>query len=193
MSDVDVYPLFLLLRGRLVTVIGGGAVAERKVEALLEAGAAVRVVALDATTALLGLAAARRVEHRRGAFEPGQLDGAWLVFACTDDADVQRAIAAECDRRRLFCVAVDDIANASAYGGSVLRRPPFTIAISSGGAAPALTRLVREVLDSALPPADFVARARALRARWQRDRTPMAARFPALLRELAGLAERERE
>jgi siroheme synthase-like protein len=191
-SDRAVYPLFLLLRDRLVVVVGGGSVAERKVDALLEAGATVRVVAERATPGLVRLAAEGRVEHRRRVYEARELDGAWLVVACTDDPIAQRSIADHCERRRLFCLAVDDVANATAYGGSVIRRPPFTVAISSGGAMPALTRLVREVIEAALPSEGYVARARALRAQWKRDKVPMGSRFPALLRELTASARKER-
>jgi uroporphyrin-III C-methyltransferase/precorrin-2 dehydrogenase/sirohydrochlorin ferrochelatase len=191
-SDREVYPLFLLLHRRLVVVVGGGRVAERKVEALLSAGASVRVVAEQATPALERLAAEGRVAHRRKPFDEPELEGAWLVVACTDDPATQRSIADHCERRRLFCLAVDDVANATAYGGSLIRRPPFTVAISSGGAAPALTRLVREVIEAALPAEDYVARARALRAHWKRDRVPIASRFPTLLRELVAIARKER-
>jgi len=187
-KDVSVYPVFLVLRGRLVVVVGGGEVAERKIDALLAAGATIRMVAEAATPALESLAAEGRIDHRQKVFEGAELEGAWFVLACTDDSAVQRDVARHCELRRMFCLAVDDVENASAYGGSLVRRPPFTIAISSGGAAPALTRLVREVIERALPPDEYVARARQLRAQWKRDKVPMASRFPALLRELAEMA-----
>jgi siroheme synthase-like protein len=114
----------------------------------------------------------------------GDVDGAWLVIAATSDAAVQRAVAASCAARRVFCIAVDDPANASAYSGSVIRRPPFTIALSSSGETPGLTRLLREVLESALPPDEWVARARVLRKKWRAEQTPMAERFAELVRGL---------
>lgn len=177
-------PLFLKLEGRTALVVGAGAVAERKIAALLDAGALVRVVAPEASDAVRTLAAEGRVEWRARAFEDADLDGAWLAFAATSDAVVQRGVAESAAARRVFCVAVDDPPNASAYSGAVVRRPPFAIAVSSSGAAPALTRLVREVLESALPSDDWIARAEQLRARWLAEKTPMQDRFEQLVREL---------
>ena len=90
----------------------------------------------------------------------------------------------------MFCVAVDDPPNATAYSGAVVRRAPFTIAISSSGAAPALTRLVREMVEQVLPGEEWVAHAQQLRERWKSEGTPMADRFAELVRELAA---RERD
>jgi len=177
-------PLFLKLEGRTVLVVGAGAVAERKIAALLETAARVRVVAPEAIDGVRGLASAGRIEWSARAFDDGDVDGAWLVFAATPDASVQRRVSEAATARRVFCVAVDDPAHASAYSGAVVRRPPFAIAISSSGAAPALTRLVREVAEAALPSDDWIARAEQLRARWLADGTPMQERFEQLAREL---------
>lgn len=180
----EVFPVFLRLRGRGVVVAGGGDVAERKVRSLLDAGADVHVVAPETTEALRSLAntGAIRISKRR--FEDRDLDGVWFVVACTDDPAVQRTVADACDARRLFCLAVDDVAHASAFGGSVVRRPPFLIAISSSGKTPALTRLVREILESALPPSHWVRRARELRRSWKERGVPMEDRFLELVRAL---------
>ena len=183
--SLAVYPIFLLLADRRVVVVGGGSVAERKVASLLEAGARVLVVAPAVTVRLDELAREGAVARRAGSFRPDDVDGAWLVVACTDDGAVQAAVAEACEARRVFCVAVDDLANASAIGGSVVRRPPFTIAISSSAEAPALTRLVREVLEAALPPGRYVEAARALRRAWKERGTPMDERFAELLRALS--------
>ena len=122
-----------------------------------------------------------RVRVERRAFRDGDVEGTWLVIAATDDADVQRQIAAACERARVFCVAVDDPPNASAYGGAILRRGPVTISISTSGEAPALARLMREVLEQALPDEGFVEAARALREKWKAARTPMGSRFAELV------------
>jgi siroheme synthase-like protein len=181
--DEALYPLFLKMRGRTVLVIGGGAVAERKVGALLESGAAVRLVALEATAELRRLAADGRLEWHARAFEPADADGAWLIVAATDDAAVQARAAETGEARSTFVLAVDDPGHATAYAGATVRRPPFVIAISSSGATPALTRLVREILEAALPGEDWIARAKELRARWKAERTPMGERFAALVRD----------
>lgn len=176
------YPLFLRLGGRLVLVVGGGVVAERKVGDLLAAGARVQVVAPEVTAGLAELAQRGEVALERRPFEAGDVEGAWLVIAATDAPDAQAAAREAADRARVFVVAVDDPANATAYGGAVLRREGMTVAISTAGAAPALARLLREVLEQALPEGDWVARATELRERWKREGTPMASRFGELVR-----------
>jgi siroheme synthase-like protein len=181
MADV-VFPLFLRLSGRRVVVIGAGEVATRKVAGLLENGAAVTVVAPRVTEALASRAARGELVLYARAFEPADLDGVWLAFAATDDPEAQATVARVADEKRVWLVAVDDVANASAFGGAVVRRPPFLIAISSSGATPALTRLVREVLESALPEESWVSAARALRADWKTRGTPMGERFAELVR-----------
>jgi uroporphyrin-III C-methyltransferase/precorrin-2 dehydrogenase/sirohydrochlorin ferrochelatase len=175
-------PLFLDVSGRDVLVVGGGAIAERKTADLLEAGASVRVVAKEATPALVALARAGDVALETRAFEDRDVADAWLVYAATDDDAVQRRIAAVCEEARVFCIAVDDPANASAFGGGVVRRGGVTIAISTSGEAPAVARLMRELLEQALPEADWLEAARALREKWKRDGTPMESRFPDLVR-----------
>lgn len=183
---VEVFPLFLLLEGRAVVVVGAGSVAERKVLDLLAAGAHVTCVAPRAAPPLEELARCRKITWEARPFAPGDLDGAWLAFAATDDASVQRAVASAAEERRVFLVAVDDVPNASAYSGSILRRPPYVVAISSGGEAPALTRLLREILEAVLPGEDWIAAAQALRAKWKHEGTPVASRFGELVRAFKG-------
>jgi uroporphyrin-III C-methyltransferase/precorrin-2 dehydrogenase/sirohydrochlorin ferrochelatase len=182
-DEATLYPLFLKLRGRAVLVVGGGQVAERKVASLLESGATVRLVAPEATPALRRLAAEGRLEwHARG-FDDRDIDGAWLAIAATDIAELQARVANAGAVRSTFVVAVDDPDHASAYGGAVIRRPPFLVAISSSGATPALSRLLREIIEEVLPGDDWIARARDLRARWKADGTPMGERFADLVRD----------
>jgi siroheme synthase-like protein len=183
-SGAGLYPVFLKLEGRRVLVVGAGPVAERKVEALLGAKAAVRVVAPEASPALREWAAKGTVEWLARPFDPADADGAWLVIAATSDAAVQRSVADAAEARGRFVIAVDDPAHASAYSGAVVSRPPFAIAISSSGAAPALTRLVREVIEHVLPSEDAIADAQRLRAKWLASGTPIGDRFDELVREL---------
>jgi uroporphyrin-III C-methyltransferase / precorrin-2 dehydrogenase / sirohydrochlorin ferrochelatase len=179
--SAPLFPLFLRLAGKDVLVVGGGTVAERKIADLHAAGAAVRVVAVDVTTGIRDLAnAGVRLSER--AFDEKDLDGAWLVVAATDQPDVQARVCSAADRARVFSIAVDDPPNGSAYSASTLRRGPFTVAISSTGEAPALSRLLREVLEQALPAEDWIEAARALRERWRTDKTPMASRFAELVK-----------
>jgi siroheme synthase-like protein len=176
------FPLFLRLDGRRVVVVGAGTVATRKVRELLEWGARLTVVAPDVTETLATLARDGKIGLRAGRFAPSDLEDAWLVVAATKDAAVQSEVARVAGERRVWLVAVDDMTNATAYFGAVLRRPPFIVSISSSGATPALTRLIREVLESALPEESWTEAARALRADWKRRGTPMNARFAELVR-----------
>jgi siroheme synthase-like protein len=176
------YPLFLRLEGRLVVVAGAGAVAERKIDDLLAAGARVRVIAPEATSHVRTLVERGDVEWHARKLLPGDLDDAWLAMAATTDDAAQALAAREAERLRIFCIAVDDIPNTSAFGGATLRRPPFLVVISTSGEAPALARLLREMLDQFLPEESWIAEARALRRKWKADGTPMASRFGELVR-----------
>jgi siroheme synthase-like protein len=185
MSAAGLYPVFLKLEGRQALVVGAGTVGERKIEALLLAGARVRVVAPEATPRVRDLARKGALEWRARPFEDADAEGAWLIVAATPDAAAQGRVAACAGARRAFVIAVDDPPNASAYSGAVVRRPPFTIAISSSGETPALTRLLREIIEHALPADDWIAHARLLRRKWRAEKTPMGQRFGELVRELA--------
>ena len=178
----NLFPVFLKLTGRTVVVVGAGSVAASKLSALVEAGAAVRVVApeIGSNIERPGVSIVRR------AFQPDDLNGAWLVVAAATPA-VNRQVADAADARRVFVNAVDDPANASAYLGGVVRRGGVTFAISTDGRAPALAGLLREGLDAVLPAADlerWMSEAERLRDRWRADGVPMDARRPLLLKAL---------
>jgi siroheme synthase-like protein len=183
------YPVFLDLRGLPVVVVGGGPVAASKLDGLLAAGARVTVVAPEIIAAIR----ARDVTLIERAFVPTDLDGArWVVAAATREVD--RDVAAAAAVRGLFVNAADDKAAASAYLGGVVRRGDVTIAISTGGVAPALAGLLREALDAVLPDGPdgidrWVDVAREARAAWQRSGVPIAQRRPLLLGALMRLHE----
>jgi uroporphyrin-III C-methyltransferase/precorrin-2 dehydrogenase/sirohydrochlorin ferrochelatase len=187
------FPLFLKLRGRRVLLVGGGAVAAGKLDALLAAGAEVVVVAPEIRPEIevrpeIGVrpqigAGGVRVE-RRG-FAPGDLDGVWLVVAAAPP-DVNREVAAAAEQRRIFVNAVDDPGHASAYTGGVLRKGGVTVVVSTGGEAPALAGLLREGLEELVPDEVGEWRRAALRVKRRQRRlgVPMAQRRPELLRAL---------
>jgi uroporphyrin-III C-methyltransferase/precorrin-2 dehydrogenase/sirohydrochlorin ferrochelatase len=149
-SPAPLFPLFADLRGRRVLVVGGGAVARRKLEPLLAAGARVVVASPRLDSAVAELFAAGRIEHLAGPFEPGWLDGSWLVVAATDDGDVNRAVAAAAAERRIWANVVDDLELSSYQSPARIERGPLQIAISSGGGAPMLARHLREKLEAEL-------------------------------------------
>lgn len=186
--DRAVHPVFLRLEGRRVLVVGGGTVAARKVGSLLLSGAKVCVVAPEANDEIQRMARDGRVEWHGREFVDADADATWLIVASTSDPDVQRRVAAAAEARQTFVIAVDDIANSSAYSGAIVHRSPFTIAISSSGTTPALTRLVREIVEDVLPPDAWIEHAKQLRARWLQRGTPVGERFGELVRELAAKA-----
>lgn len=181
-----VYPVFLNVTGRDCLVVGAGTIAERKIQDLVEAGATVRVVAPHATAQVQRWAQEGRLRWQGRPFEDADLEGAWFVVSATGDAAVQGRIFSLAQERRCFVLAIDDLAHGSAYSGSVVRRTPFLVTIFSFGEAPALSRLLREMLDEFLPSEDWVRHARALRARWRSEGTPMGDRFAQLVREFKG-------
>jgi uroporphyrin-III C-methyltransferase/precorrin-2 dehydrogenase/sirohydrochlorin ferrochelatase len=166
---MELLPLFLKLAGRRVVRVGAGTVAGGKLDALVRAGADVRVVDPDA-------------------FQPADLDDAWLVVsACS--VEINRAVAAAAEARRIFVNAVDDPPNATAYLGGVVRRSGVTIAISTSGNAPALAGVLREGIDALLPPDldRWTECARDLRVAWKAEGVPMEARRPQLVEALKRL------
>jgi uroporphyrin-III C-methyltransferase / precorrin-2 dehydrogenase / sirohydrochlorin ferrochelatase len=184
------FPLFLKLRGRRVLLVGGGPVAAGKLAPLLAAGAEVTVVAPEVSPEIVG---APRVRVERRGFVPDDLDGAWLVVAAAPPA-VNREVALAAEALHLFVNAVDDPRHASAYTGGVLSKGGVTVALSTGGEAPALAGLLREGLEALVP--DDVARwrraARLLKRLQRRKGTPLPVRRPQLLRALNRLYERRR-
>ena len=123
------YPLMLDLTGRRAVVVGGGPVALRRAQALLAAGAQVHVVAPQVDPALAGLPVT--ISRRR--YRDGDLAGAWLVHAATDDPAVNGAVAADAERLRLWCVRADDAARSPAWTPAVTRHGDITVAVTAGG------------------------------------------------------------
>lgn len=132
-SSVPPYLLGLRLNGRLVVVVGGGRVAQRRVPALLSAGAVVTVIAPEITPALDDLVADGKVTWLARRFESGDCAAAWLVQACTDDPKVNAAVAAEAEAARIWCVRADDAQASAAWtpaGGQV---GETTVGVLAGG------------------------------------------------------------
>ncbi|MFC5569691.1 siroheme synthase CysG [Lysobacter yangpyeongensis] len=150
MSAPPLFPFFAQLAGRGVLVVGGGAVARRKVLALLATGARVRVGAPELEPEMAEWTAQGRIEAIRGAFEPEWLDEIWLVVAATDDPAVNRAVAEAAEARRIWANVVDDAELSSVHLPARVERGSVQIAISSGGGAPMLARHLREQLERQL-------------------------------------------
>ena len=145
------YPIVVDLTGRPCLVIGGGAVALRKVAGLVEAGARVTVLSPWLTPALLRLATEAPLRWRPREYAAGDAAGFVLVMVATDDRAVNAAVAAECRERGIWVNCADDPARCDFILPSVLRRGAVTVAVSTGGQSPTLARLLREDLDALLP------------------------------------------
>src|SRR5437868_9112244 len=138
------YPVFLDLRGRRAVVIGGGAVAEQKVHSLIAAGAHVTLVSPETTPALADLARRGAIELRRRPYRPGDLAGAWLAIAASDDRSVNEAVWAEAERVGVPLNAVDDLEHCSFIAPAIHREGDITVAVSTGGKSPALAGRLRQ-------------------------------------------------
>lgn len=149
-GSTPLFPLFLDLRERRVVVVGGGTVARRKVAALREAGARVRLVAPGVLPDLQADAEAGLLDLVIDDFAPPHLDDAWLVVAATDDAAVNEAVATAARERRIWANVVDDAERSSVQVPARVERGPLQVAISSGGGAPMLARHLREKLEAEL-------------------------------------------
>jgi siroheme synthase-like protein len=145
------YPISVDLVGRPCLVVGGGAVALRKVSALVEAGARVTVVSPSLTPALLRLASEAPLRWRPREYAAGDAAGFVLVMVATDDRAVNAAVAIECRERGIWVNCADDPERCDFILPSVLRRGAVTVAVSTGGQSPTMARLVREELDALLP------------------------------------------
>lgn len=146
------FPINLAIRGQSTIVVGGGAVAARKCLRLLDAEAKVTVIAPDLEEGLRMLRDDGRIIHLAREFAPGDLAGAMLAFAATDDPAVNRAVAEEAKARGIPA----NIADAPELGTftlpAVLTRGELQIAVSTGGASPALARQIRDELEERFGP-----------------------------------------
>ena len=155
------YPIFLSVAGTPCVVVGAGPVAQRKSLALLSAGAAVTVVAPQATERVESLAVEGRLQWLAEAYEPKHLDGARLVFAATDDAELNQRVAADA-RARGALVNVAEPPEAGDFAvPATVKRGEICIAVSTGGASPALAKKLREQIEAVVGE-EYAALARLL-------------------------------
>lgn len=145
---MDYYPIFLNLAGRPCLVVGGGPVAERKVEGLVRAGAIVTVISPDLTDALARLMQDQKIAHEKRPYRPGDMARYQIVFTATDDPDLNRAIYEEGRERGIWVNTADDPAHCDFILPSVLRRGELAVAVATGAASPALSRAIREELEN---------------------------------------------
>ncbi len=180
------YPILMNVLGRELVVIGGGSVAGRKLEALLECGARPTVIAPRLGAAVRRLVDSGRVRHVARRYRPGDLAGARLALIAVADPEASSRAAAEASRRGIPVNVADRPELSSFILPSVLRRGRLTVAVSTGGASPAWARRIRLRLEAAFGPEYALLFERLARARRRTlDRVRDGRRRRRLLRSLA--------
>jgi len=146
------YPVNLVVARRRCVVVGAGRIAARKVDGLLAAGAEVHVVAPGLGDKVRAWRDEGRITVTERAFRPGDLDGAWLATAATDDHIVNHAVYEAGDARGVWVNSADDPDNCSFTLMSVIRRGELVVTVGTGGRSPALATWLKERITAELGP-----------------------------------------
>lgn len=146
------YPVQLDITNKTCAVIGGGSVAERKVKGLLDCGARVRVVSPEVTDRISTLVSQGKIEWRQKKYSDGDLEGAILVFAATNNGEVQEKICREAEERGQLLNVVDNPHRCTFHVPASVRRGDLTLTVSTGGRSPALAAEIRQRLEEEFGP-----------------------------------------
>ncbi len=146
------YPVNLLVQGRRCVVVGAGRIAARKIDALLEAGAAVHVIAPDLGDEVRAWRDAGRLTADERGFRPDDLDDAWLATVAVGIPEVSAAVAAAGESRRVWVNSADDPANCSFTLTSVVRQGDIVVTIGTGGRSPALATWLKDHVRTEMGP-----------------------------------------
>jgi precorrin-2 dehydrogenase / sirohydrochlorin ferrochelatase len=149
----SLFPMFLKLEGRECLVVGAGKVGEPKIAGLLESGAQVRVVALEATATVHEWARGGKIELDIRAFLPADLGAAFLVVVATNSRSLNERVYREAQRRRILCNVVDVPDLCDFFYPAVVRRGDLQIAVSTNGQSPSLAQKIRQQLEKQFGPA----------------------------------------
>jgi len=149
---MSLYPINLKIGGKLCVIVGGGVVANRKATGLIEAGAHVRVISPELVGGLQGLARQKKLEWFSRTFAEGDLEGAFLVFAATNNSGVQAQIHHEAEKNRVLLNSADDPVGSNFHVPAHFRRGKMLLSIATGGGSPALAKELREKLEEVLVP-----------------------------------------
>jgi precorrin-2 dehydrogenase/sirohydrochlorin ferrochelatase len=141
------YPVLIQLEGKKVLVVGGGTVAERKVETLLQYGAQVQVISREMTPRLRRYSEGGKIGFIGQEFNEDWLEEAFMVIAATDDPSLNHQVSEKAKEKGLLVNAVDQPADCNFILPSILRRGDLLIAVSTSGKSPALAKKVREALE----------------------------------------------
>jgi len=142
------YPAFLDIQGRACLVVGGGCVASRKVDTLLECGAVVTVVSPEISPSLQDLANARRITLKTRAYKADDLEGQFLVIGATNNEVLNHQISTHAEARNLLCNIADRPSVCNFILPSIIQRGDLVLAISTSGKSPAFAKKLRQDLES---------------------------------------------
>ena len=145
----EYYPVYLNLAGKRCVILGGGTIAQGKIAALRDAGASITVISPEATDGIRRAAQRGHITFEQREYRAGDLDGAFIAVAATNVWHVNREIYEEAEERGVLLNVVDDPDQCTFIAPSIVRRDPITLAVSTGGASPALARKMRETLADA--------------------------------------------
>jgi precorrin-2 dehydrogenase / sirohydrochlorin ferrochelatase len=148
----SLFPMFLKLEGKRCLVVGAGKVGEPKIAGLLDTGARIRVIALEASETVHAWANAGKITLESRAFAPEDLDGTFLAVVATSSPSVNEFIYREAERRGVLCNVVDVPEYCDFYYPAVVRRGDLQIAISTGGQSPSLAQKLRRQLERQFGP-----------------------------------------
>jgi precorrin-2 dehydrogenase/sirohydrochlorin ferrochelatase len=148
----NLFPMFLKLEGRQCLVVGAGKVGEPKIAGLLETGAHIRVVALDASPAVREWARSVKIDLELRAFVADDLDGAFLAVVATNSRGLNERVYHEAQRRRVLCNVVDVPDLCDFFYPAVVRRGDLQIAVSTAGRSPSLAQKIRQQLEKQFGP-----------------------------------------
>ncbi len=148
----NLFPMFLKLEGRQVLVVGAGRVGEPKIAGLLDTGAHIRVVALEATPAVREWARDGKIDLDLRAFSTDDLVGAFLVVVATSSRTLNERIYHDAERRGVLCNVVDVPDLCDFFYPSVVRRGDLQIAVSTSGKSPSLAQKIRQQLERQFGP-----------------------------------------
>jgi precorrin-2 dehydrogenase/sirohydrochlorin ferrochelatase len=146
------YPVYLQLHEQPCTVIGGGKIAEGKVDGLLAGDARVKIISPELTPHLHDLVAQNKIEYIAREYQHGDLSGAFMVICATDKAEINRQVWEEGSTNRQLVNVVDDTPRCNFIAPAILRKGELTIAISTAGRAPAIAVRLKERLDREIGP-----------------------------------------
>lgn len=141
------YPVFLDLAGKNCVIVGGGRVAERKCSTLIKTGARVTVISPELTGRLKGYKGKGLIKHINRGYRSGDIISAFVVIVATDSAEVNRRVSADAKRLKKLLNVADNPSLCNFIAPAVVRRGLLTIAVSTGGASPAIAKAIRKQLQ----------------------------------------------